>query len=166
MNSHNSIPSTCWKGICVFFLLAGSYKMCKCRHQQLMNHWSLKEKSKKHNCGWENHNLNALVSNKSQHLCAFVEREKNDFGSLRQEEDTNGPRLSKKFVTIADGQTDSIQWYRCYITFKKWLTLEIFPSTLALLPFSNLVNQSLLIHPYHLLPTDHLSSWSSCSLTG
>ena len=42
------------------FLLAGSFKLCKCGHQILRNHWSWKHKSKKHNWCLKNQNILAL----------------------------------------------------------------------------------------------------------
>ena len=65
------------------FLLAGSYKLCKCGHQKLGNHWSLKQKSEKHNCCGEakiktyahlcrkNHNIHKLFCGKNHNILAL-----------------------------------------------------------------------------------------------
>ena len=58
------------------FLLAGSYKVCKCRHQKLENHWSSTQKYKKY-CR-ENHNLRTIVQ-KSRHTHTCLKNKKSQY---------------------------------------------------------------------------------------
>ena len=51
-----------WKSLCVLFILAGDYELCKCGHQKLGNHWS-----------WSRNPQNTTVVGKNTtyaHLCA------------------------------------------------------------------------------------------------